>query len=344
MASEASIQSVIADLTHLQNTNKDLADQIAGLGDGISEEYPFTRLLTEKCKTAWGNNSLAQFRVRTADIRPSGYYRFSSLNRSVPDGIKSMTVPRSFLHCGIHYSRTDMIENRGPDTFVGYISDAIEQCRIGTAAGMELRLLGNGTTDANGDTMTDERVIYGAQYVVTSSGTGDTIYGQARADATPWFNSFATDITSVNGITFEKVDQMFNKTTHGKGLGPNLVMFSSTGFNRVRQLARTDRFVKDKANFDLGIPNAFSYNGATFIENKAMTSLANGGILDADMKRVFFLTVTPETMEFRIDAKDDWVLDPVLQDTGTASYYQDLWWNGQLIIKSMRNQGCFYWA
>lgn len=349
MATEAAYQTLIASMSHLQVANKALADMISTIAEGIAEIYPFYKHL-KKAQTKWEGETIAQWTMDIGMPEAYGFNGYSTLEQQYPEGLLPLTVPKANGYIRMVYARTDLDSNMNEDRLVAYQARAINRARLGAARRMELLLMGDGTTDGNGDTIATTlkwtRPIYGLGYAIRQSPTTlpVTLYGQTNSTTAYHLHNNQIQISSggVNGVTTTHFDKIHAMCSHD-GISPDLYLMGEDMFRRCQTLARTDRWLGANASYDFSSPDSFTYRNAQFMSSKALTSKANGGLIDTEFKGLYALTVGNECMEWRV-GPNDWALDPIEKRQDQMAYTQDFVWNGQFICKQFRHQGLIWWS
>jgi len=345
MASDATTQAFLATLNDIQ-VSAPITKLLAGLKDAVGENYPILKYMNDNCKEPLDGGGLVEWKIRYNLPDATGYWGPSDVESEKTPLFKDLSLPRSAMSIGIVYYRTDKIQNKGPDAQLDYVAQAIDAAKDGFSKRLALNLHGNGTNDANGTAMVGPagHHIYGLQYGLPDDPTAGTYAGHTRdaTDDTRWLRPWNTTLANLNALDTNKMEQLYGKCSRD-GKSPDLIVCSAEGYRRIKVIAQSDKwFDASQRERDLSFPESIKFKNANIIPTPAMTIKDDGGLLDANIDRIYFLN-TKDGMSWMVDPSEDMALEGPMERTEQHTYIQYMYWNGQYILTMPNLNGIFHW-
>jgi hypothetical protein len=209
-----------------------------------------------------------------------------------------------------------------------------------------MQLLGDGSTDAMARDISAlaPHSVVGAALAVEDDPTSGNVYGaQTRSATTLWLNNQYFALTALTSLSTTVLQTVYQRCTH-KGKAPDLIAVNDTAWRAIWNLSKTEKWANLNAGYgaklayDLGFPQYIEFNQAAIVPSKCMTSSANGGLLSADLGRIYFFN-TKDGLELRVDPASDFKVNEAIRKSGQKTWVQEIDWAGQMLAVNPRLNG-----
>jgi hypothetical protein len=348
-AQNTSLQTYLQLLDTCQATSE-ITSMIKGFADGVGEMSPALDRLQKNAKKPWpdGGGSSISWRVRNKIGSGTEYIAGMPYKaNAAPNNMTLLTLPRMYYRYEISWFKTQLQENQG-SRFGNFVAEQLDIGRKDAGMDFGLKLLGNGTTDLSGATMsTVAPTLYGLGFHVESTPTSSsTNYcGVTRSSSTGYINNQYYSLGSIGSLSSAVIESTIAMCSHN-GKTPDLGICSDVTFSQLWLLAKTEKWpqisdrVLQKA-YDLGYPRAIQFGDCMIVPDKIMTDTSHSGpYLSSEPGILWLLT----TSSFDLNVDEDWDLGPLMTSTLFDGFQQNIYWSGQLTCNSPRNNAMIHWS
>jgi hypothetical protein len=337
------IQAAIATLDTVQASGP-VATLIKKLPDATLRDGELLKWFIDS-KQSWNEGGdYIYWNLMYNSRRAIPYSDMQNLSRTQQEFMKPMSILRANYTIDVTYSRTDLKKNaNSPIKMADYAAKCLDLAKKNATQTLEFDILGDGDTSADGTDLTvlNSHHITGlGKYVENTPTSSSTVVaGQTRTSTTYWLNNQSLDLSSIAGLTPTNLHKL-------RGLCyevPDVAFCSKTAFRALWQYAKGETWDRPlQRAIDLGVPEYLNMGGTAIVPLKCMTSRANGGLLSADITKIYFLN--SEGIQLWVDPTDDWVLEPTVRAQDKLAYTQDLCWSGGLVPVNPAFNAVGYWT
>ena len=351
MASITEFSTFVQALNSIQ-TSGPIFNYIKTLSDGVHMSSGTLMYLNKHAKSPFSGGDNFSWRIVNDEATNGGsYFGGTTLDTSVDEFLGTANIVRAFYSFPCSYYKTDLLQNQGKDMLVDYVGKRMNRTIKGLSTRLALDLFGNGTTDANtgvaGGTVSVIRPLIGMQLPLetTPTSSSSTYAAIARTSTNYYWHNQAKDVTSIAGVTLSAMQDMFDLTSalDSANGGVDLIIMPIPAYKQVWFEAKALQAASPDAKAqELGVPNSFTFNGATVIPEKFLSARTAGGYLTTGLNRIYFINTSD--VEMKIDPNDNAKVGEVRIPTNQHSYTQHITWSGQIIFKTPPLHGVMYYA
>ncbi len=267
-----------------------------GIAKTLASEEPVFAFLNKRPHKTHNGGGNITFNFRTGYPEAQAIQNNQTITPIKDNYIKHGVLPMAMYNITIDYNLTDIMINSG-DRLYDYVTQKIDEAKIGMGRTLGKEFFGTGTTDAEGNALTNASAVHIIGTGIASTGgfcptttTSGTYAGYTRTSSTLHFNNQAatTGGSGVASIQLTMINELISKVSL-PGLTTGLITCSKAAFRELQKKAAAAGYDTAPSGevADLGFGENIKFGSAVVIPSLALTSAAEGGFASADVKRMY---------------------------------------------------------